>query len=203
MKILLANPRKRRSRKVGARKAKKTVITVQKNPRRRRRSHKLIHARRNPRFGGGMKAVTSKAINVAKIGGIAGVGALGADVLSAKLLQVLPLPPMLKTGSMQQITQAAIAIFSGMAIEKFVSKDIGQAIAVGGVTVATYNLGRSLLKGAGMQGLGGDDDGLLAYELGDADGLLAYELGDGDDEDNVVSAYDLGAYSNGAPIVEG
>lgn len=202
MKLLLANPRRRRkSRKAGARKAKKTIITVQKNPRRRRRSHKLISARRNPRFGGlrsAGKTITTKAISTAKIGAIAGAGALAADVLSAQALRFLPLPPALKTGTMQQITQAAIAILGGMAIEKFANKEIGQAIAVGGVTVATYNLGRALLAGKDIPGLGGSDDGLLAYELGEDDGLLAYE----DDGMDAYESEDLGAYSNGAPIVD-
>lgn len=196
MKLLLANPRRKtRAKKRGFKKARKTtVITVSKNPRRKRSFANLRKAtkRRSKGFGG---SVTTKALSTAKVGAIAGAGALAADIISAKAMQFLP--NSMKSGTMQQIAQAAIAILGGMAIEKFVSKDVGQAIAVGGVTVATYNLGRALLVGKGIPGLGGDSDGLLAYDLGENDGLLVY----GEDEDSGVNAYDLGAYSNGAPIV--
>lgn len=195
MKLLLANPRrKRRAKKTHA---KKTVITVKSNPRRKRSSalSRFAKLRRNPRRRGGLRGFAgragSSAVATAKTGAIAGLGALGADIIAAQINKFLP--ASIQSGPMQQITQAGVAIAAGMLVQKFVSKDVGHAIAIGGVTVATYNLGRSLLAGKGIPGLAGDD-GLLAYDLSGDDGLLAYT----DEEDEF---YDMAAYTNGAPIV--
>jgi uncharacterized membrane protein YgdD (TMEM256/DUF423 family) len=138
-------------------------------------------------------------IHTLKMGVVAGLGAVGADLVAAQINKYLPV--QMQTGVMQQVTQALVSVVAGMLINR-VNKTAGQAIAMGGVTIATYNLAHSMLAGKGIPGIAEYDPlhptspGLLAYEqsyspmngLGSNEGLLEYETG-------------LMAYENGAELV--
>jgi uncharacterized membrane protein YgdD (TMEM256/DUF423 family) len=211
MKLLLANPRKRapKRRKAVKRRRSTAVATVARVTRRPRRAIargvKRFRRKLNSR---GSRNMTKQGIATLKMGAIAGLGAVGADVLAAKINQFLPVN--MRTGVMQQVSQALISVVAGMLINK-VNKQAGEAIAMGGVTVASYNLAKSMLAGKGIPGIGDDmnayemnayemsgNEGLMAYEMSGNEGLMAYNDGFNDAE---LSDDGMNAYENAAPIL--
>ena len=212
MKLLLANPRKRAPAKKrrAAPKRRTHVATTTAAPKRRRRSrlhavaHRTVHhtkrrvSRGVKRARHSLKGLTAGSMATVKIGLMAGAGAVVADIIAAKINQFLP--ANMQTGVMQQVTQAAVSLIAGLLLNK-VNKTAGHAVAMGGVTIATYNLAHSMLAGKGIPGIAEYDplagNGLLAYTGGDGmsgnDGLLGCAMGDND-----MSAYENGGYITGS-----
>lgn len=136
-------------------------------------------------FGGSSRSMVPAAKQVAIQGAIAGFGAIGADIVAAQIMKYVP--ASLKTAQMQPFAQVAVSVLAGLLISK-VNKRAGDAVAVGGVTVATYNLGKALLKTAGVTGLsnysnlqGYDYD--PSYGLGSPYGMRSVSTG------NALSEY--------------
>lgn len=154
-KMLLVNPRKRR--------------TARKAPAKRRttRSRKALTSvtrtvkryRRNPirRMGSTMDTLKNGAI-----------GAAGA-VVSEAVLSKLPLPASLTTGTGMAVAKALVGVGVGMVVTKVMkNKAMGKAMAEGAVTIALHDTIRNAVKGP--LGLSGYDSGLLGYDSG----LLGY-----------------------------
>lgn len=177
--LMLVNPRRK-----GRKKARKVA---RKNPRRKlavfgRKS--VRRARKNPRFarrGGGGGKGSLALMPTLMNGGLAGLGAIGAEAITG----LLPLPAALSDAKFKPVVGAAVALGAGWVISKYVSKRFGSAIAEGGVAIAAYNAIRPMLAGKlpglsayddmGMyDDLSGIDDGLLGVE----DGLLGADEGD-------------------------
>lgn len=133
-----ANPRrrKRRHNPVGY------VTRGQK--RRRRRSYARRHnprRRRNPRFnvGGILKHVTNSAMPAAA----GAVGMLGVDIALGYVSSYLP--AMLTTGMAKQAVRAVVGpIAVGFIASKVLGAERGSKAAVGAMSVALYDLAKSL-----------------------------------------------------------
>jgi hypothetical protein len=109
---------------------------------RRRRRHNPVmfhsrrrhHRHRNPISMGGITNMV--------IGGATGAaGAIGADLL----IGYLPLPTMLQSGMMRQVTRLGVVIGLGWAVGKFASRQIGEHVAVGGTTAVVYDMIKGFL----------------------------------------------------------
>lgn len=232
MKLLLLNPKRKSTVKKGAvmkrRKAHKAVakrrsvrrrnpiaVSTVSAPRRKRRSLRRIGAvvarsvgrrikRRvgalRSRMGGG--SVVTQAKHTLMNGAVAGLGAVGADMVAAQLMRFLP--TSVQTGPAQQIAQALVSVAAGFAISK-VNKTAGEAVAMGGVTVATYNLTKNLLKGAGVPGMAGYYN-LAGYDYDPSYGMEQYDPLKSVNSTNVLAGYvptspiDSGAYD---PLMSG
>lgn len=155
-KMLLVNPRKRRT-------TRKSVAKAPATRRRRSRSRSLTTVRatrrRNPirRMGNTMDTLKNGAI-----------GATGAVVTEA-ILSKLPLPASLSTGTGMAVSKALVGVGVGMVVSKVMkNRAMGKAMAEGAVTIALHDTIRNAVKGP--LGLSGYDSGLLGYDSG----LLGY-----------------------------
>jgi hypothetical protein len=153
---LVANPRKRRRRKMSAlqrkyfgkrrhrrhrasshrRRRRVATITVRANPRRRHRRHYAVHHRRyrrNPglRIGGAFRRV----IPTIQAGAIGAVGGLLNDV--AYGFAKSRLPAALQAGWGRTGTKAVLAVFVGI-LGNFVLRGKGNQLAVGAATVVIH-----------------------------------------------------------------
>jgi hypothetical protein len=138
----LANPRRRRRRRNpivhGYR--RRRPLSRRRNPRRtyrmRRRSYRRL---RNPR-GDFMHTLAAGAI-----------GAGGALALNFVYGYVNPyLPASLQTGLVQTAVLGVGALGLGYLVGRFVSKDIGDDVAFGGLSVVLYNAAATIAQGAGL-----------------------------------------------------
>ena len=138
----LANPRARRRRRnpvVHSYYRRKKVRSRRRNPRRRsfRRSFRRL---RNPR-GDFMHTLTA---------GVIGAG--GALLLNLVYGYVNPyLPASLQTGLVQTAVLGVGAVSLGYLVGKFVSKEIGDDVAFGGLSVVLFNAASTIAQGAGLQ----------------------------------------------------
>jgi len=194
MKLLLLNPKRKSTVKKGKTMARRkhTKRKIRRNPapaalvarrpsRRRRIARSVVAVAKRAgrvvrrrvrslraRTGGG--SLVNNAKHTVMNGAVAGLGAVGADIIAAQLMQFLP--DNLKTGPMQQVAQAAVSLIAGFAVSK-VNKTAGEAVAMGGITVATYNLTKSLLKSSGIPGMAGYYD-LQGYDYNPSYGMGSY-----------------------------
>lgn len=137
-KLLVANPRRRTTKRKPRRKTSKglvtqtrrtTTVTRRRNPARRQRT-------------GVMNQVQNAAVGAA--------GALAVDVAMAKLPFI---PENLKSGPVASATKGAVAVAIGMAVEKFgKNKRLGVQLAEGGLTVALHEAAKGMIGPA--MGLG-------------------------------------------------
>jgi hypothetical protein len=117
------NPHRRRAR--GRRRSNPVFAS-------RRRSS--AHRRRNPISMAGLMPMV--------IGGATGAaGAIAADLA----IGYLPLPAMLQSGILRQVTRLGVVIGLGAAVGKFASRQIGEHLAVGGATAVLYDMIKGLL----------------------------------------------------------
>ncbi len=198
--LMLVNPRKRKSRKTPAKRRKTSVAGRAVSAVKRRVGSLRKRYRRNP-IGG----TANNAMATFKEGAVGAAGALAVDVL----MQKLPIPANLRTGTMAPIVKGLVGIGVGMAVAKFgKNKQLGKQLAQGAVTVSLYAAGREMLKkplglsGADDDYMGADFDDLGYYEMGDYDDSLSGDgfMGNADDTDMGELLGDglLGAYENGA-----
>jgi hypothetical protein len=139
----LANPRRRRRRRnpvVHGYRRRKPIRARRRyaNPRRkyRMRSHRRL---RNPR--GDLLGTL----------GAAAIGAGGAIGLAYAYGAVSAyLPASLQTGLAQSAVLGAGALAIGYLAGKFISQDVGQDVAFGGLTIVMFNAASSLAAGAGV-----------------------------------------------------
>lgn len=151
-----AKPMARRRRRSAARR-RSPVVIVRSNPVRRRRRRSILRSvaraparrrrarsyRRNPiarrRRSAGLSIPFGKWVIPAA--GI-GLGAVGAEII----VGYLPIPAQFKVGPMRHVAKGAVAVLAGMAIGKLArQKKLGNAIALGGVAVATYDFAKEFL----------------------------------------------------------
>jgi hypothetical protein len=137
----LANPRARRRRRnpvVHSYYRRKKVRSRRRNPRRTFRMRRYRRLR-NPR-GDFMHTLTAGAL-----------GAGGALLLNLVYGYVNPyLPASLQTGLVQTGVLTVGALGLGMLVGKFVSKDLGESVAFGGLSVVLYNAAATVAQGAGL-----------------------------------------------------
>jgi hypothetical protein len=145
MKAKRSGSRKRRSVK-RARKSTASInlkgVTMKKRSARRR-------YRRNPIAGksSGIPLSTSGALSIIKP---AAAGAVGALALNGVMNNV-PLPASLVTGTMAFVTRAAVALLLGVVGSKVsVTRPYARQIATGALTVTLADLGKSLAGDAGI-----------------------------------------------------
>jgi hypothetical protein len=83
--------------------------------------------------------------------GAAAIGAVGAIGLNVAYGYVSPyLPTGLQTGLAQTAVLGVGALGLGYLVSRFVSNDIGQDVAFGGLTVVMFNAASSLAASAGL-----------------------------------------------------
>lgn len=137
----LSNPRRRRRRRnpvVHSYRRRYPVRARGRNPRRRFRAHSDRRLR-NPR-GDFMHTLAAGAI-----------GAGGALLLNMAYGYVNPyLPTSMQTGLVQTGVLAVGALGLGYLVSKFVSKDIGDDVAFGGLSVVLYNAASTVATSAGL-----------------------------------------------------
>jgi hypothetical protein len=139
----LANPRARRRRRnpVVHGYRRRRPLSRRRNPRRRafrmrRRSYRRL---RNPR-GDFMHTITA---------GVIGAG--GAFLLNLVYSYVNPyLPASLQTGLVQTAVLGVGALGLGYLVGKFVSQDIGNDVAFGGLSVVIYNAASTIAQSSGL-----------------------------------------------------
>lgn len=145
-KLLLGNPRKRRTSKKrrtasSKRRSSSKGLSVV-------RTTKTVSRRRNPakrqRLG-----LTAQITNAA----IGAGGALVVDIAMAKLPFI---PENLKTGPIAAATKGAVAMGIGMLVGKFgKNKSLGVKLAEGGMTVALHDAAKSMIgPSVGLSGMG-------------------------------------------------
>jgi hypothetical protein len=138
----LANPRRRKRRRnpiVRGYRRRASARIRRRNPRRRSGRTRSFRRLRNPR-GDFMHTITS---------GLIGAG--GALLLNVAYGYVNPyLPASLQTGLVQTAVLAVGALGLGWAVGRFVSKDLGDDVAFGGLSVVLYNAASTIAAGAGM-----------------------------------------------------
>lgn len=133
--VFTTNPGRRRRRRVTrsrvARYRRNPVMVA--NPKSRRR--RVARYRRNPvslsRGGKGSFKIMPLIVPALTVG----AGAVGVEIA----MGFLPLPPQLKAGPMRHVTKGALSIGLGWALGKFVSRRLGEAFALGGLTIATHD----------------------------------------------------------------
>lgn len=139
----LANPRRRKRRAnpvVHSYYRRSKVRARRRNPRSRsRRRIRSFRRLRNPR-GDFMSTITA---------GVIGAG--GAFLLNVAYGYVNPyLPASMQTGLMQTAVLGVGALGLGYLVGKFVSQDIGNDVAFGGLSVVIYNAAATMAQGAGL-----------------------------------------------------
>jgi len=127
--MFAAAPKRRRRRRAPA-----TIYTA--NPI-RRRSHRRISRRsyrRNPIGGssGGNVKIHQLVLPAAAIG----LGAVGSELLMG---YIPGLPSFLTTGVMRHVTKGVISAAAGWGIARFANKKMGEAFALGGMTIAFHD----------------------------------------------------------------
>lgn len=128
--IFRGNPlgvRRRRRRRSHHRRAP-TVFRA--NPVRRHRRRRL-HYRRNPTHAAGAIRIASLVMPAAAIG----LGAIGSELA----MGYLPIPANFKTGVMRHLTKGAVSLAAGAALAQFVNRKVGEAFALGGLTIAFHD----------------------------------------------------------------
>jgi hypothetical protein len=172
--LILINPRRRKRRR-NPRSRRRMPAALRRywasrrgtrlaNPRRRkRRKNPVVHSyrrryprahRRNPR--GRYRARSYRRLRNPRgdfMGtlGAAAIGAVGALGLSYAYSYVSPyLPTTLQTGLAQSAVMGAGALGLGWLLGRFVSKDIGDDVAFGGLTVVMFTAAQSLATSAGL-----------------------------------------------------
>lgn len=142
-----SNPKRRRRRASGSkRRARRSLVSrIMGNPRRRsRRSGRRSSARRrNP------ISLGSAVRHPFAVVGPALTGAVGAVVVNQALAR-LPVPPMLMTGKVRYLTQAAAAILLGSLAARFVGSGRAAAAVAGALTITAYDALRDVAAGAGV-----------------------------------------------------
>lgn len=170
--VFASNPVRRRRRR--------SVTRYRANPIRRhhrRRSYSLRRYRRNPSGGSkGFFNVTRLLIPAATVG----AAAVGVEIA----MGYLPIPLSLKSGPVRNVTKAALAIGAGLLVAKFASKRWGEAIALGGVTIAVHDMIKDAIASnmPGVQfGASPSDVELLGYSgVGPLAGVGEYvSMGEG------------------------
>lgn len=179
MALLLANPRKRRSKRRAAPKRRRlsTVATTRVT---KRRTY-----RRNPSLRGGAL------INSVKDAAIGAGGAIAVDFAMQKMPFI---PANFTSGPMGAATKGAVAIALGMVVGKVLKKPaIGRQLAAGGLTVAAYEG----IKGAvgpsiGLSALPYNTGSLLGEYFPTSDGMGEYfDSGDGLGYTSAAPVYDM------------
>lgn len=164
-----ANPVARRRRRHSARRSGSHVIRVRRNPISLRRIRRRIGA-----AGRGVTLSQAGIKRVAVPAAMAGVGALGLDVLMGYANQYLP--EQLKSGTMNSVVKLVGAIGLGAIVSKYGSKAMGEAVAVGGITVVVHDIARRFVQdnapSVPLSGMQADSIGLI-----DMQALSAYGLG--------------------------
>lgn len=138
----LANPRRRRRRRnpiVHGYRRRRPLRAHRRNPRRSYRARRSYRRLRNPR-GDFMHTITA---------GLIGAG--GALLLNTVYGYVNPyLPASLQTGLVQTGVLAVGALGLGYLVSRFVSDDIGNDVAFGGLSVVLYNAAATIATSAGL-----------------------------------------------------
>lgn len=129
-------PMRKRKKRAASKTRKAATVTVQSNPKRRKRSRKpvtRIIVRRNPsgRGKGGLDLV-----GLLVPSAVQAVGAVGASIGTA----LLPLPAASKTGVQGTALKIGVGLAGGFALAKFVNKSIGQNFASGAIVIALVDL---------------------------------------------------------------
>jgi hypothetical protein len=130
-------------------KRRATVAAINPRPRSRRstrRRHRIHHYRRNPRRGlGGGNMSLGKMIMPALI------GAAGVYVSDAYILPMIQqtgiVPASMSSGYAGILLSGATVVGVGMLARKFAGRSTGNAIMMGGLLVASYNLISTALFG--------------------------------------------------------
>lgn len=170
--LVLINPRPRRRRR-NARSRRRMPAALRRywatrrgtrlsNPRRRRRRNPVVHSyyrrrardhRRNPRRlrmrrVRRLRNPRGDFMNTLAAGAI---GAGGALLLNWAYGAVSPyLPTGLQTGLAQTAVLGVGALGLGYLVGRFVSQDLGQDVAYGGLAVVIYNAGLTMLSSSGI-----------------------------------------------------
>lgn len=170
--LAIVNPRRRRrsrkARKAHSRKRRShRAHKLFGNPKKRRRSRgrkaRFVSKRRS-RGGSSslsIRGLISESRAVVKSAAPAAVGAVALDILWAHL----PLPAVVRAGYVQFVAKGAGAVLLGVLAGKFLGREVGHKVALGGVTVVLYNLTRQLV-GSMLPGVSlGDSDfpGSMGY----------------------------------------
>lgn len=138
----LANPRRRKRRRnpiVRSYRRRASTRVRRRNPRRMYRARRSARRLRNPR-GDFMHTITS---------GLIGAG--GALLLNVVYGYVNPyLPASLQTGLVQTAVLGIGALALGWGVGKFVSKDLGDDVAFGGLSVVLFNAASTMAQSAGL-----------------------------------------------------
>jgi hypothetical protein len=125
---------RRRRRRAGAT-SRRAPVVFKVNPTHRRRH--VRRYRRNPIGGTGNLRIHQLIMPAAAIG----VGAIGSELM----MGYLPIPANLKTGAVRNLTKGVISLVAGGLIAKFMSRKIGEAFALGGMTIAFHDAGKDLI----------------------------------------------------------
>lgn len=155
--LLLVNPRRRRK----AGKKKSTRSTARKHVRRARRKNPVrrLRARKSSVRKYVAKRATKRRstrrrhnpIGLPSMGGVMGTvigsgkGALGA-IANDALMTYVPLPLMLKTGMVGQLSRAVMAFLLGWGASKVAGKSIGADFTRGALTVQIYALAKPMIS---------------------------------------------------------
>lgn len=136
--VYTSNPRrraspKRRRRSVSRFRRNPVTVVARSNPTRRRR-RSVSRFRRNPSALGGGKG-NIKIMSLLMPAVMAGAGAVGAEIV----MGYLPIPANFKSGILRHVTKGAVGIALGMLAGRFVSRRLGESLAVGAITVATHD----------------------------------------------------------------
>jgi hypothetical protein len=162
--IALVNPRHKRRRRRrpmtalqrqyfgGGRKRRRHrrhAMTVASNPKRRHhRRHRRISYRRNPRRGLGSGSMSLNRMLMPALIGAAGVYVTDAYVLPM-IQQTGIVPASLSSGYAGILLSGAAVVGVGYLAKKFAGSSTGNAIMMGGLIVASYNLISTALFGMG------------------------------------------------------
>lgn len=138
-----AKPKKRKtSGKKRARRAISNTGAIAQTAKKRRRRSPIVRKRTSLRRK--MKGFKGRGfIKSTLMPSFMGAGgALATDIV----LGVLPLPAAMKSGVFRPVTRIAGAIGLGLLVTKFISRDVGEKVTAGAVTVIMYDLIKGQLK---------------------------------------------------------
>jgi len=138
------------------------------NPRRRHRRHSFRRRLRNPRSSSGGRLSIKSVVHNALVP--AAIGAAGAVALNVAMGYATPyLPSQLQSGYLSAAAQIAGAVGVGMLAGKFLGRDRGRIVMIGGMTVVVYSLLNNLLSGintSGIPGVTGTVSDYTPYPMG-------------------------------------
>lgn len=150
--VVNPSPRRRKKRRAAGRRRRVSIFTT--NPVRRRRRRRATTYRRNPvalanpvrrrrrvaryrrnpiSLGGGRGGIKITSLIMPAV--TVGAGAVAVEIG----MGFLPLPARLKTGMARHATKGALSLALGWAVARFSSKRLGEALALGGLTIATHD----------------------------------------------------------------